>query len=537
MGVTSRLKTDKNNGKVFFPMNVEGGVEDGFFTPLKLVTTIVYGLILMVDFMSISEAGASKTTWLIHITISILVGQLLLRYILLNEKYYFKNFKKLTMHKVTTPDIFWEVVNVQDTDDGGIIVFSDMKIACIIKLERDTIIGRDSDFREVHYDALSEFFKELNIKEFKWVRMDIMESAEKDDRLKCLDDVVASCSNKNISKLVEMHLGYLKVIARNTLYESEYYMIYTNQSSRIDTIMSDVNECAYKLLDGAYSKFSVLKSEEVYQMPLELYNIKLFNAKSAMLRVFNKTGESREKTFTIKSIILKDDSEIDVKERENLIIEKLASYKKEGKLITGKWTVREALRVNKSNILNNSDRKSVSKVEEKKHDENDEYTSTVVGTLYDSDDNIDDINAVAAQLRNKAGEINKSLVRKKEIKDASIVEDDTLDKDVEQGVTSDITDEELVDNNETDEIQSSNDSEDEEFESIDSSVDNNNENVIEEQNNESVIKEEVNSKEKRKLFGKNKKKDKFKEKRAVKDEFDGKDIADDILKEYENRRN
>lgn len=345
MSSFDRVRKDKN-GRVFVPMNVEGGVDDGFFTPLKLVTAIFMLIIVVYEFMLISNGSLKPFGAVSCIVITLLVFFYMTRYILLDERYYYRMYKKMKQYKNPTPSVFWDIVDVYDSEDGSIVIYSDIKLGVLVKMEKDTIIGRDDEFKRTHYDAIAEFIKEMNLRELSYVQLNIMEHADKDPRLQVLDDTVLKCKNRNIAKLLEMQTGYLKVMARKTLYESEYYLIYTYQSSKLDTLLGDVYECLYKLMDGAYSGFQVLRKEDIYDLVMTLYGVRYFDAKSATLAVFGRSGANIKPTFQLKQLYFEDGEVVDVGDKENIALNRVTSMKKHGKIPKGELSIRDAFKGN-----------------------------------------------------------------------------------------------------------------------------------------------------------------------------------------------
>lgn len=345
MASFDRIRKDKN-GRIFVPMNVEGGVEDGFFTPLKMITTICMLIVIIYEVMIIADGALTTSGVIMYITVTLLVFFYITRYILLDERYYYRMYKKMKAYKNPTPAVFWDIVDIYDNEEGSIIIYSDIKLGVLVKLEKDTIIGRDEEFKQTHYDALAEFFKEMNLRELNYIQLNIMEHADKDPRLQILDDTVLKCKNRNIAKILEMHSGYLKVMARKTLYESEYYLIYTYQSSKLDTLLGDVYECIYKLMDGAYSGFQVLKKEDIYDLAMTLYGVRYFDAKSATLLVFGRSGANIKPTFQLKELHFEDGEVINVGNKENMALNRVTSMKKHGKIPKGELSIRDAFKGN-----------------------------------------------------------------------------------------------------------------------------------------------------------------------------------------------
>ena len=352
MSFSQRLRRNRD-GKIFMPMNVEGGgYEQSFFTTRKLVTLIIMGIVTIwvVSFLGSSQASISG--YVITIAIMILVYQWLIRFVIFEEKYYYKVYQKTKLYKNPTPAIFWDIVSFRDREDGTLAIFSDMKVGVFLKLERDTIIGKGEEFRETHYEALSEFYKELNNKNICIVHLDIMEQAGKDNRLEHLDRMISSVDNENIAKLLQLQLGSVKNSTRETLYETDYILCYTDKMAAADYLINDVLECAYKLLDGAYTGFEILTSKEIKELPKDIYCVSYFDYTEAIQNLFKQYGMSIPKAFDIVEIKHNDGSSTEVKEKEKIILQNLSSCIKNGTLKSGEWSIKEAFNGKLDKILN-----------------------------------------------------------------------------------------------------------------------------------------------------------------------------------------
>ena len=136
-----------------------------------------------------------------------------------------------------------------------------------------------------------------------------MEMAGKDPRLVELDKVVTKCDNENIRKLVELQVGHIKNIAQNSLYESDYILIYTHDITKIDNIISDVIETMFTILNGAYIGFRILNQRDLIDLEKESFGIKYFNSTDASLNIYKNELGSSNMPFNITGIVWDDGEE------------------------------------------------------------------------------------------------------------------------------------------------------------------------------------------------------------------------------------
>lgn len=310
MANTDRRKeyTDRN-GNMFIPMNVEGGVwNEHFITTPKFICIVLMVLALAIIIMELAakEPAASFFQYVFWIGLWLVISSLITRFIIFEEKFYYRMYKEMQKYEITTPAVFWNISSIKDTDNGGIITYSDARVGIIVKLDRDTITGKTSDFKETHYDAISDFYRAINDYKYSFVQMNIMEQAGKDPRLNELSKLVNKSDNSSINKLMELEIGHIKNITNTTLYESDYFLFYTSDLSKVDTIIDDIGECILKLFDGAFIGYSILGTKEIVDLVKELYGVKYFNATQASLFMFDINGAAGVSPISINSLLWTD---------------------------------------------------------------------------------------------------------------------------------------------------------------------------------------------------------------------------------------
>lgn len=308
-----------NHGNMFIPMNVEGGTwNEHFFTTTKLITLAAIIGILIFILAALSSETSPLGKYIFWLGIWGVASFYAIRYIIFEEKFYYKMYKELQQYEVSSPAVFWNIASIKDTDEGAILTYADGKIGVIVKIERDTITGKPAGFKETHYDAISDFYKEVNLDGYSLIQMNIMEQAGKDDRLNDLSKLVYSSDNPNICKLMEMEVGHIKNISHRSLYESDYFLFYTTDITRLDSILEDVNEKIFILLDGAFASFSILTSKNVVDLVKEIYGVNYFNSTQASLQIFSSNNIAYTSPFTIKGILWENEEDQELTNADQL---------------------------------------------------------------------------------------------------------------------------------------------------------------------------------------------------------------------------
>lgn len=343
MANSSRRKFDQQ-GRMFLPMNVEGGQFENKFLDSKKMIALVSMLVgLLVIGLWISETPLTGGGVALVVIVTTVVYQFILRYVVIEERYFYRMYKKMQENKNPKSDIFWNIASIRESSRGSILMFADLKIGVMIKLDKDSIIGKDEQFEEAHFDAISDFYKEISLRQYEFVQLNLMEQAGKDPRIAKLDDLVVNCENKNVSKLIELQLGYLKSITRATLYETDYVLIYTKDINKMDQIIDDVEDIVYKILDGAFIGYEILNLNDVVDIHKEIYGVSYFDASEAAMNTFRNSNFKVKKAIQLLEITLENGMVIKLDEKAIYNINKLASCIQNGSIKDGEWTIREAI--------------------------------------------------------------------------------------------------------------------------------------------------------------------------------------------------
>lgn len=343
--MNSKRLMKNRNGDIFMPMNVEGGTwNEHFITTGKLIWIAILAACSVVMYMWLASTNASVFGYFIFTLGFILIASLVVRYVIFEERYYYKLYQKMKDNEIGTPAIFWNIASIKETNEGCILIYADARVGVMFRLERDTITGKDEEFREEHYDSISNFYKEIANKKYSMVQMNIMEQAGNDPRLYELDKLIKKNSNPNIQNLMEQQIGYIKNITRKTLFETEYFLIYTEDLTKTDQIIEDVVDIAFKAMDGAYIGYSILHYKDIIEFEKDLYNIKYFDCTEATLEMFKRNGIYYGSPFKLTGVVFDNDEEHDINEVVNQKIAQGIESIKNGTKDISSLKIREFIR-------------------------------------------------------------------------------------------------------------------------------------------------------------------------------------------------
>lgn len=311
MANTSRRRgyTDNTGKKMFIPMNVEGGIwNEHFITTPKFVciVLIVLAFVAIIIMLGNEDRNSTVLSYAVYLGLWAFVSSLVLRFIVFEEKFYYKMYKELEKYETSSPALFWNISSIKDTEYGAIVTYSDARIGVFVRMQRDTITGKRDGFDEIHYDAFSDFYHDVVGNRYSFVQMNIMEQAGKDPRLNELSKLVTKNKNPSIQKLMELEVGYIKNITNKSLYESDYFLFYTTDMAKVDVILDEISECCLCLQNGAFTGFEILGSIGIVDLVKEIYAVNYFNATDASLMMFSNQSAGSMVPLMIDGIVWAD---------------------------------------------------------------------------------------------------------------------------------------------------------------------------------------------------------------------------------------
>lgn len=327
-----RMELDKNNN-IFMPKTFSVNTDNENFMSVPKIAILTITVLGTIAYIS----NISKTfkIWFVILMSLIAIGlaQLIIRKTVLMENYFKKMFRNNKKYKKCTPGVFWNIPAIHKTDSGDIIMFSNSKIGCFVRLVKGNIVGRDSDSKEEHIDAWSDFYRHINSNELSIVQMNLMEPAGTDDRIGYLTDLVSKCDNNELKEILERELGFIKEVSRVTLIDTDYILVYTMKSDKIDSLIETIKDGISILLNGGYSGASILKEYEIYQIPKLIDNVGFFDGIEAQVNVYNEGRVDKKDIASIIGIQFNNpDVEIELNDSHRSALKKLSKLADDGQL-------------------------------------------------------------------------------------------------------------------------------------------------------------------------------------------------------------
>ena len=183
-----------------------------------------------------------------------------------------------------TPAEFFKITAVRETSNGSVILFQNRQVGVLVRLERGTVVGRLNDFMGEHYDAMSEMFRALLRAKLKFLVMDVCESTGNESTVDALGRLTVNSTNKNINKLMELQVGYIKTLVNDTIYSKDYLLIYT-EASRVGTLIAEVEEALRMSMDGAIDGYEIMDQNGISAFVSEYFGVGYFSGEEYCVRV------------------------------------------------------------------------------------------------------------------------------------------------------------------------------------------------------------------------------------------------------------
>lgn len=343
MASSDRLNRDIR-GTTMVPMSIDAQYDTTAFmnVPKALVLGgVVFAYILVIAWGK--SANFNILGWVVIITVLTLISQLLIRKVVFQERYFFKQWKERLLLGTPKATHFWSSPYTQKTSLGDVLVFSDLRMGVVIELEKDTIVGTSTTNKEKHYDSWSDFYRYLFANKFSLVQLNLMQPTGKDDRFEVVSDEVRNARNPNIKKLLTASLGHIRTISNTTLDEYEYVLVHTKQNIKAEEVISHVLRASQHLLDGSYREVRILNESEIFKLPRWNFNTLYFDGVDAQMGVYRNSGVVIKEQLKLDSIILDNGEVIELTDIQRGRLERASKLLDTRELSYLEWDIQRAL--------------------------------------------------------------------------------------------------------------------------------------------------------------------------------------------------
>lgn len=365
MASSRRVKQDEN-GMTLIPMNIDTQYDTTSFMTIPKLLTLA-GVILCYIIVGAwgKSSGFNILGWIVTLGLLTFVSQYIIRKIVFQENYFYKQWKeKLSLGKPKVTH-FWNIPYSQKTSLGDVLIFSDLRMAVVVELEKDTIVGTSETNKEEHLDAWSEFYRSLFKEKLGMVQMNLMQPTGRDERFDTVAEEVRGAENPNIRKMLTMSLGHLRTLSNSTLDEHECILIYSKSAGKAEDLIKNAIVATEHLLSGSYRSARVLSESEAFKFPRWNFNVMYFDGVEAQLGVYRNTKQAQQKQLEISAINFDSGERIELTDTNRRRLVEACKMLDTKEISYMDWDVKVALEggfATQSNVENTEEQK---KVEEK----------------------------------------------------------------------------------------------------------------------------------------------------------------------------
>lgn len=306
--IYDRLRIDEK-GNTFVPANVEGNKglrTTKMWSGEKSTASICLGLgnifICMWLFPKFNLFPK-----IITILVLIIIDYIIFDLFLIETPRFKKAFERLKKYESTTASIDYGIMSYNNQDIGTSVMFVDGMIGVFISLTRDSVVGKPLTYKEQCKTIFSDFLLNLNNNGYNILKCNIMNNAAQDKRFNQLKEEIASSEYKFIKNALALNVSKMLRYAEKAYYDQDIYMIYTNNSLKLNSIITECYDFIQPLYEGGFSEIHIMNEDEIIQLHIEENNTKSFDLISAKNEMFENIKSKRE--FEIYSIVLTNGNE------------------------------------------------------------------------------------------------------------------------------------------------------------------------------------------------------------------------------------
>lgn len=274
---------NSNNGKVFVPMSIDQSTTyktSYFMSPLKMSIAILFlipGVVL--GFYAYSSSNAWQVA-VVSVLFYIFIYSFIIRFVVLEENKLKRMLKNLEENKVSTNEYFW---GIEEIDDEGIIHYrynNGLKKAVVVKVNRGSLIGVDTDFNRRYTEVMLDFLRSLLRSKFSYMKYSRLEKSDMPPGIRDYIRRMSSVKDDAQRAVMKFNIDVMtKFTKENKNVITDYYVIYNKDIRLMKSFKSLVRDILVRCFDNeVYFRGSkILNGDEVVEFMSEVLNVKNIN--------------------------------------------------------------------------------------------------------------------------------------------------------------------------------------------------------------------------------------------------------------------
>lgn len=210
---------------------------------------------------------------------------LIIRFPIMKEHIRRNNMAQLldSDYQITSRD-FWGIYSIDSTYP----YYSHLRgnrSALYVRFDKDVTLGKVSDARYEHYEAISDAYNIVGSKRVNLCHIDYMDNIGNDERLTECFKNLPNISNKDIRDVMSDVYSNLQDLMNERVSTFDVYVfVYRDSEASFWYYMQQIIAC---MLDGNYISFKILNSDDLRELSKSLFNLHDFSVMEAISWAFD----------------------------------------------------------------------------------------------------------------------------------------------------------------------------------------------------------------------------------------------------------
>lgn len=278
------MKPQKNSYTVRIPLTFDGVFrnkvlnKNRYFVSLSL---FLFWILLSIFSLIFGEIIVK----LLFPPISFVILTLIIRFLILNEFYYAEKKQELEDNEYYyNTNTFWGIYEILP-QYPYMCKYSNGLKSVFVLLEKDVVVGKDSDNEYNHYEAVAEVYRLVSKANIEMIHIDYMDTIGKDNRVSKLYDSVNETKNKDLKNLMTRIYDNVEQVMATTYasYDVYCFMSYGKEDLFWDEVQSILG--VFRLAN--YKNVKLLNKQGIGELTKNLMNLEKFSVNIAIEDLFS----------------------------------------------------------------------------------------------------------------------------------------------------------------------------------------------------------------------------------------------------------
>jgi hypothetical protein len=277
------MQPEKNTNRLELPVTLDVMGRAKYLKQFKLsigylivLGIIVVGIIIAILFHTLKMCIISSVLVLISIW--------LMRIFYFEEKKYKKSYQDMIAHNFQyASENYWGIYEISN-GAMPICYLKNGQKALFVAFEKGIKVGNLEDKAYMHWEQITQAYRQMAIKGISCEHIDYMDSIGKDTRLENLMERLGQTTNADLRKLMLRSLDFQKQLLKDSYLTYDVFVFYYKMDDNL--FKSDILEILNTILEANYVRYYYLRLDDLRELAKTLYGIHEFSAIQACESVF-----------------------------------------------------------------------------------------------------------------------------------------------------------------------------------------------------------------------------------------------------------